>query len=177
MSVQKHLIWLVPLALAGCKKSTVEAENATVAQVAEQMNQSSVGKTELKPGLWEATMKIDNITIPGATPQAREQLRKNTGQPKTMTDCLTEEKAKRPFDAFTQMSKDCRYEHFKMGQGQIDSTLVCVTDGVTRKLTMQGVYKPTEYQLQMHTSGSGGRMNGMDITMTLNARRTGECPA
>ena len=75
------------------------------------------------------------------------------------------------------MSDDCRYDHFSMGNGKIDSKLVCSADGVTRTMTMQGQYDPTSYGLRMDTVATGGPVERVDMSMSLDAKRTGECPA
>ncbi|WP_415642493.1 DUF3617 domain-containing protein [Sphingomonas antarctica] len=175
--MNKHLIWLVPLALAGCKKNAVEAQNASIEEVAEKMKESGVAQTSLHPGQWQATVKLDNISAPGAPPELEKNMRSSIGQARTMLECLTEENAKKPFERFVEgMNKDCKYDHISMGNGKIDSKLVCTTDGLTRTMTMQGAYSPESYKLQMTTEATGGPVKRVNMTMTLDAKRVGECP-
>ena len=177
MDVNKHLIWLIPLALAGCKKTEVEAQNASIAEVAQKMKETGVAQTTLNPGQWQATIKLDNIAAPGAPPEMEKGMRQSIGQTRTMLDCLTAENAKKPFERFVEgMSNDCKYDHFQMGGGKIDSKLVCTTQGMTRTMAMQGEYKPDAYKLQMTTEASGGTVKRVNMTMTLDAKRIGDCP-
>ena len=97
--MSKHLIWLAPLALAGCQRNTVEAQNATVAEVAKKMKDSGVADVQLRPGLWQATVKLNSIAAPGA-PQIEQQMRSSVGQARTITECLTEENAKKTIRTF-----------------------------------------------------------------------------
>lgn len=174
----KHLVWLVPLALAGCgKKAEVEVKNASVAEVAAQMKESGVDKTTLRPGLWSATVKVDNVSAPGVPPQVEQQMRQGIGQAKTMTECLTEENAKKPFERFVEGLDDCRYDHFSMGEGKIASKLICTKNGLSRSMVLQGTYDKEKYNLQMQSEAMGqGPIKRINMTMTLDAKRVGDCP-
>ncbi len=175
----KHCIWLAPLALAACgKQAQVSADNASIAEVANQMQESGASKTTLRPGLWSIAIKVDNISAPGVPPQVEQEMRKGIGQSKTMTDCLTEETARKPFDRFVHGIKDdCRYDHFEMGGGKIDSKLVCTKDGLQRATTLQGTYAPEQYKMQMMTEALGqGQVKRINMTMTMDAKRVGDCP-
>jgi hypothetical protein len=170
-------MWLVPLALAGCKKNEVEMKNASIEEVAKKMQDSGVAKTTLKPGMWQATVKLNNISAPGAPPEVEKGMRGSIGQARTMSECLSEADAKKPFERFVEgLNGDCKYDHFTMGDGKIDTKLVCTTQGQTREMTMQGSYGPENYNLQMMTEASGGLVKRINMTMTLEAHRTGECP-
>jgi hypothetical protein len=175
----KRLIWLVPLALAGCgKKAEVEVKNASVAEVAAKMKEAGVDKTTLHPGLWAVTVKVDNISAPGVPPEMEQQMRKGIGQTRTMTECMTQEQAKKPFENFAKGQDDCRYDHFTMGDGKVDSKLICTKDGLSRSMLLQGTYSPEQYNMQMQSEALGqGRIKRINMSMTLNAKRAGECPA
>ena len=178
MRVNKKLLWLVPLALAGCKKNTVEVENATVEEVAAKVKEAGVlNNTALRPGQWQATIKLQNISAPGVPPEMEQQMRKGIGRAKTMTECLTEEMAKKPFERFVQgYDKSCRYNRFAMGAGKIDTKITCANNGLQREMTMQGSYTPETYDLLMDSNAlGGGKVKRVNMTMSLQARRTGDC--
>jgi len=176
--VKGHLIWLVPLALAGCKKNDVEVKNASVTEVIEKVKQSGAAQTSLKPGLWEATLKLENVAAPGAPPEVAKAMQGGIGRARTMTECLTEEDAKKPFERFVEgLNKDCRYEHFTMGGGKIDTRLVCAGNGMNREMAMQGTYGAENYRMRMVTQVSGPEHGHMSMAMSLDAHRTGDCPA
>lgn len=178
MCVNNKLLWLVPLALAGCKKNVVEAENASVAEVAAKIKESGALKdTALRPGQWEAKIELRNISAPGIPPEMEQEMRKGIGRSKTMTECLTEELAKKPFDRFIEgYDKSCRYNHFTMGSGKIDTKITCSNQGMQREMSMQGTYTPETYDLLMDSNAlGGGKVRRVNMTMSLQARRVGEC--
>ena len=173
----KHLIWLIPLALSACGRGNeVDLKEASVSEVAEKMRSSGVVATSLKPGLWEATVKLDSIAAPG-NPEVQQQLQANAGQERTITECLTAENAKKPFDRFVVgIGDDCRYEHFMMGGGRIDNKLVCGTTQNQRTIATQGTYDPDRYALKINSETIGGPISKTVMAMSLDARRTGDCP-
>ena len=65
----KVIALIVPLAavLAGChSQSTVEAKNATVAEVANQVAQTASNDPKaIRAGLWSSTVTIEQIDAPG----------------------------------------------------------------------------------------------------------------
>jgi predicted small lipoprotein YifL len=174
----KQLIWLAPLALAACgQKGEVDLKKASVTEVADKMRESGVAATSLKPGMWEATVKLDSIAAPGM-PEVQQQMQANAGQARTITECLTAETAKKPFDRFiVGVADDCSYEHFTMGGGRIDNKLVCSNAQSQRTIATQGTYDKERYSLKINSETTGGPIPKTVMAMSLDARRTGACPA
>jgi hypothetical protein len=174
--MMKQLIWLVPLALAGCgQKPKVDLKDVSVADVAAKMQETGVVANTLKPGLWQATVKLDSIAAPGM-PQVEKQMQQSAGQARTITECLTEETVKKPFDRFTEgLSGDCRYEHFTMGGGRIDNRLQCTTGQLKRTIATQGTYDAQNYSLKINSDATGGPIPRTLMAMSLDAKRTGDC--
>lgn len=175
----KHAIALLPLALAACgSKPTVSAENASVAEVAEKVKAS--GPTmQLNPGRWEAKVAIDRIDIPNLPPEVAANMR-NAAANQVAASCLTPEEAKKPAAEFFggKDRKDCRYDHFTMGGGNLDAQLTCGDTGGKAQVTMKGTYSPDNFRIAMTTrmvSTPGAPAKAMSIAATIDSRRVSEC--
>ena len=173
----KRFIVLVPVALAACNSSpTVTAKNASMAEVSNKVAEAAASGQFVSPGRWEATMKISDITMPGAPAGMAEKMKERMPT-KAMVSCLTPEEAKAPKGNFFGGQRDCTYDHFTMANGQLDAKMVCKAGGQDRTMVMKGSYSPDTYQMTVESTGSGqkGPMAGMSIKMTMDAKRTGEC--
>lgn len=175
----KYAMTLLPLALAACgSKPTVSAENASVAEVAEKVQAAGAGGMQLSPGRWESTVTIDGIDIPDIPPEMVANMKKVAAD-RTVTSCLTPEQAKKPAAEFFggKDRKDCRYDRFTMGGGQLDAKLTCEGGDGKATVTMKGTYAPETYRVAMTTdAGSAQSPHGpMSIAATVNAKRAGAC--
>ena len=91
--------------------------------------------------------------------------------------CLTAEQARRPReDFFTGAGKNCRYDHFKWGDGKIDLKLNCTGEQGVQTMELAGTYKPDSYQMAM-TANTKGAGQTMTMKMQVDAERIGECTA
>jgi hypothetical protein len=165
--------WLVlPLALTGCHKRSVEAQNATPEAVA-----SKIAASGIKPraGRWEATTQLDKIEVPGMTPQMRAAMEKGMAQKNSFASCLTQAQADKPEAGFFQ-SKDnrCKFDNFSMSGGKIDAKMRCNEADGQHTMTMAGTYTPESYNIHMDMNGKEG---GQAVSMSLStkANRVGEC--
>ena len=168
------------LALSACGRSEpeVEARNASVEEVAEQVREASGADSFIRPGRWVSTVQFDELVAPGMPPGAAEQMKQMMGEGRSYESCLTEAEASRPKeDFFTGRSEQCRYDHFTMGGGKIDARMRCAQGGATQVMAMQGTYSPETYQMVMRTSleGAPEPAGGMTMRMRVEARRVGEC--
>ena len=176
MRLRPHHIVLTGLAvlsLAGCKKSSVEADHASMQQVA-----SAVGASDnaFHPGRWESTMKMEKMDIPGMPPEARAMMAKSPAMARIVTTCLTPEMAAKPDGKFfNQANADCVYDHFSMSGGKMEATMSC--NGRTGKLTMtmNGTFTPDQYEV--HTTSQQQMPGGqpMSVAMTVTSHRVGDC--
>ena len=92
--------------------------------------------------------------------------------------CLTAEQAKRPSeDFFSGKSDNCRYDHFKMGDGKINAKMRCQAGGATQVMEMAGNYSRDNYSMTMSMDQQGGPQAaaGLRMRMRVDARRVGEC--
>lgn len=173
-----RLLLAMPLAaLAACgSESEVKMENASVAEVAQEMREEGAASF-VNPGKWEQKATLLEIDAPGMPPEARQMMQKAMDQVQVHEVCLTPEQARSPKeDFFTGADKNCRYEHFNWGDGKIDLKLNCKHPNATQTMAMVGSYSPDNYTMTMTATNVGGGPQGqMTMKMKVDARRIGAC--
>lgn len=166
-------------AVAGCSNEPeVDARNASVAEVAEEVREAGGADSFVRPGKWQSEVQFLEFSMPGAPPEAQAMMRRMNERNRTFDSCLTPEQAKRPKeDFFAGAGKNCRYERFTMGDGKIDAVMRCSEQGATQTMAMQGTYGPDDYAMQMTMQAAGlpGAGEGMTMKMRIDAKRVGEC--
>lgn len=135
------------------------------------------GNMQLKPGQWEMSFEMTNVSAPGMPAGAADMMR----TPKTtVKSCLSEAEASKPDADLFQGKKDdsCKAEGFAMKGGRVTGTMICKgTEGAGEtKLTMEGQYGSTSFDVTSRTEVKG---EGMAMTMESRStgRRIGDCPA
>jgi len=160
-------------ALGGCHKSPqIDAKNATPAQVQKQLAQTDIRP---RPGRWQQSVKIEAIEMPNMPPEAKAAMARATDMTHTGYTCLTPEQAAKP-DAsfFQQAAKNCTYDHFTMGGGQLDAKMTCTTGGQQQVSTMKGSYGRDTYDMLVEMQS---QMMGQPIhtRLSLKMNRVGDC--
>ena len=169
------------LCLSSCNSSPqVNLKNATGKQVAQAVSRSGVisGDTMVEPGLWQSKATVNEMNIPGMPPAYADRMKQMMAehQQDVSKHCLTKEDVKKPKeDFFAGGNKSCRYGHFTMGGGRLDIEMVCREADSTQTTTMSGSYTPTSYSMDVSSTASGGREQGMVMKMHVDANRVGEC--
>jgi uncharacterized protein DUF3617 len=165
--------------LAACDSGPeVSATNATGQEVAEKVAKAGGTGEFVRPGKWASKVTIEDMSMPGMPPEAKAHMQGVIGRADTHESCLTPEEAKRPKeDFFAGTNKNCRYEHFNMGNGKIDAVMKCTEEGMGQTMTMAGTYSPDTYQMTMAMKSEGGAAaaSGMTMKMRVDAKRVGEC--
>ncbi len=168
-------------ALAGCNRSpSIEAHNASAADVAKKVAAAGGVESFIRAGKWQTSVTIDSIDAPGMPPAAKSQIRANA---QTVGSCVTPEQAKKPTpEMFSGDRGNCRYDRFAMGGGKLDMVMRCSGGhamGVGSTMTMTGTYDPDNYHMSMTSKTETGApdMGPMTMKMHLDARRIGECDA
>ena len=84
-------------------------------------------------------------------------------------------KAKSPReDFFTGADKNCRYEHFKWGDGKIDLKMLCTHENATQTMELAGTYQPNAYKMAMSVASKGSNpAEVMNMKMNVDAQRVG----
>jgi hypothetical protein len=178
--MNRFLILASCAVLAACGKGeTVDMTNASVGDVANEMAKKNTDVAFVNPGKWQQTATLVSMEAPGIPPQYAEGMKKAIGTNQVHESCLTKEQAKHPKeDFFSGADKSCRYEHFKWGDGKIDMKLHCDHPNATQEMTLAGTYEPNSYKLTMSVASKGSApMETMDMKMTVDAKRIGECDA
>jgi hypothetical protein len=167
--------------LAGCGPGPdVDARNASVAEVAEQVRDATDDAQFIRPGKWRSQVTMEDVSAPGVPPQVREHMQGMLKGAQSYESCLSPEQAGRPNENFfAPGDNQCRYEHFRMGDGKIDAKMQCSEGGGSQVMDMAGTYSPDSYQLRMSTKTEfpGGAAEGMTMRMRVDAKRVGECEA
>ena len=182
----KRLMIVLPAIaiLSACNsKPTVQAENASVAEVAEATKDA----VKLEPGKWETTVAILSIEGPGLPPGMADAM-KQQGQAQKVETCLTPEQAEKPPQDMLGAAKNCTYEKFEMGGGKMSGTLVCKgAPGMPAgdmRASMSGNFASTSYDItsestmSMPTAPGGAAKGGKVTTKTqITGKRVGACDA
>ena len=164
----------------GLGEPSVDLSNATMAEVAAE----AVKAQQQRPGQWEMTSQLVSLNVEGvpADSPMNEMLKQQIGQPKTDSQCLSAEDAKKamvPQDV--DPNNSCRFAHFRMKDGQIDADMTCkAPEGAgTLSMTQKGSYSPDSYDVTSTLTRAGSTAPGENSTMTMrvSAKRTGECKA
>jgi hypothetical protein len=174
------------LALGGCGGETtteqaartceVSLRNASIAEVAEQT--AATGEAmRFQPGEWETKVEVVNAEIPGVPPAMAEQMRKAMTINTSVTDCMTPEQAERPSEGlFARDQGECRFDRYDMRGGRIDGAMTCTSAGEgTARITMQGSYTPTSFEMRNTVDASRGGGQAMKMESRVTGRRLGEC--
>ncbi|MGK6319340.1 DUF3617 domain-containing protein [Sphingomonas sp. DT-204] len=179
----KRAIILAVLPLAACNQGpSVSATNASSEEVAAKVEAAGGGQALMSPGQWQSTVAISDVKVPGMPAAAAEQVKASMAKTQNFTTCLTAEDAKQPKGNFFggDQGGQCKYDHFTMSGGKIDAVQTCTVAGTQRKMTMTGNYSPDSYKIAVTSAGQGGGgnpMGNMEMTMTMEGKRTGECAA
>lgn len=169
---------LVGATACGRGEPEVDARNASVEEVAEQVREAGDGAELIRAGKWVSTVAFEEMTAPGMPPEATEQLRRMVGEGRRYESCLTAEQTQRPReDFFAGRNNQCRYEHFTMKDGEIDARMRCSQGDIAQVMEMAGTYSPDSYTMRMTTrfEGAPEPASGMRMRMRVDAQRVGQC--
>ncbi|WP_343344041.1 DUF3617 domain-containing protein [Sphingomicrobium sp. XHP0239] len=168
------------LALGACGQNADEAEaqpetneGLSAEDIENEMGSAMSRGDFLSPGLWESSIRLDSIDMPGLTDAQRDDMRTAMGG-QTFRTCLTRAEVERP-DArfFTGNDTDCTYDSFTLEDGRIESDLVCTIAGTPQRMSLAGEYGPERYDLTMQADSLA--QDGITMAMRVEARRVGAC--
>lgn len=167
--------------LAACDSGPeIEAENASIGDVAEQVREVGDDELRVRPGRWVSEVALESIDIPGMPPAAAEQIKATMAKAASGHEtCLTADQVKRPSeDFFAGKDGNCRYDRFTMDGGKIDGVMRCSAQGSTQLIRFDGDYSPESYTMRMSSTlenAGGPGTNPMTMAMRIKSRRVGEC--
>jgi hypothetical protein len=168
------------VALTACnQRPEVDLHDASANQVIQAVQQSGMMKDHamIEPGLWKAKVTVHEMNIPGMPAQYAAQMKQEMVEKDSdiNSGCLTAEDIRRR--NMFGVGKSCRFEHFTMGGGKMDSQMACGAEGTTQTTTMSGTYTPTSYSIDVSSTDDGGDQNSMSMKLHIDANRVGECTA
>ena len=180
--MNKHLPIVPLLFLAACDNSPkVEAENASIEEVAGKVREANAGSAMVvNPGQWLSSVELESVEVPGMPPEFAAQMKKTMAKVATgHKTCLTKEQAMKPKeDFFAGASSNCRYDKFSMDGGKMTGTMRCTSPqgGGTQLIEFDGTYSPDSYEMRMASAVEGASPSGpMKMVMRVTSKRTGEC--
>lgn len=180
------LIATLAVLLAGCDSSPeVDVRDANMSEIGEAVAKSGIAGDDdfqVRPGKWESKVVIEEIDIPGMPASMQDEMKKAFAerQPAGHTSCLTPEEARKPkADFFAGKDNNCRYDHFRMGDGKIDAKLRCDSGETAQVMDMAGTYSPEAYSMTVSSTreGAAGAGGEARMKMRMEAKRVGDCDA
>jgi hypothetical protein len=166
--------------LASCDKGPqVDLKNATGNEVAKAVSQSGAVSSAsfIEPGEWQLTTKIEQMEMPGLSPEDEARMKQMTATDSadTANHCVTPAEAKKPMTNFSGTQKSCTYDHYTMGAGRIDIAMVCQQSGETQTSHIVGTFTPTTLSADIESRTTAGRHAGGIMKSHIDYQRIGEC--
>ena len=127
----------------------------------------------MEPGLWEMTVQVAGVEMPnmpaGVTPAMPAT---------TVRSCLTPQQVAQPNADFFSggNAQGCRSENFSVAGGRIQGTITCDAQGTSTRITMDGRFAATSYEMTQRSEVAAGGTNVTTETR-VTGRRVGDCPA
>jgi hypothetical protein len=165
--------------LAGCGSQSANQQPGNQQGAAEPGPAAApaggAGGLNIQPGEWEITMEM-RAAQPSGMPAGMTMPRI---PPTTTRSCVTAEQVSRANANFLSGSGHagmaCDYSGVTVAGGRIQGTSSCRREGMEARVTMDGSFTPTSYDInQEMQSIAHGRT--MSSTNHLVGRRIGECP-
>jgi hypothetical protein len=137
----------------------------------------SANATLPEPGLYKATVEIEEMSVPGMPAGMADQMKKTVAAQMSVENCLTEADRANMVKQMAPQSDGCTYDKYDMSGGKIDAQMTCKTpDGGTAVTTMKGTVTSTGVDMVMENTQTGGNQeNGSHMKMRMKNTRVGEC--
>jgi len=167
-------------ALAGCNSEpAVDVRDASPDEVAGKLADAGGSDSFVRPGKWQTSVRLEQISMPGMPPEFAEQMKARMSTTDTSDSCLTEADVKKPKeDFFAGGNRNCTYDHFTMAGGKIDAEMTCKDGAANMKMAIVGTYSGDSYSARSTmTTSAAGASGGMTMTASVDAKRVGECDA
>lgn len=132
---------------------------------------AAAAQAQVRPGLWEASVTVQSIDIPGAPPQVARMM---GGRTTRQSYCLTPEQAAKGPQEMLKQNPSCRFTKYSMSGGSISTEMSCTQDGGTMIARSTGSYTPTSFSVTSSAAMSG--KTSMRMTSSSTGRRLGDCP-
>jgi hypothetical protein len=145
----------------------------------------SPGPVSLQPGMWETSIQFTSLEAPGAPPAEIAAMRTMMTRPQTRSECMTPEEAANPAQRMMNPSSNgnaCQFGDSTFANGTIRVHGTCQAPGRgTSTTSMEGSYTATTIQAtissEIHPPAGTPGPQSVRMSGTINAHRTGDCPA
>jgi len=179
------LLAAAALGLAACDSGPeVDLTNATPAEVAKAMKDNDATRTMVRPGKWSSSVAVLEMNSPGMPPEMQQKMQQTLGQPRTVEACLTADQVDNPERMIGAVPASCRYQRYTMGNGKMNGTMRCETNGMVQEMSVAGTYSDDQYSLTIDNKTTvpanaiaGQPASNMSMKMKIDSRRLGECDA
>ena len=174
-----HAVALL-LVLAGCgEKAGSDADEGGVAVPQAQVSSRARDLLKPEPGLYRATVEIQEFAIPGAPPQVAAMMRESAMSAQNTEYCLTPEDVEKGYEESIRKSQqgECEYKRFDVDGGKIEAALTCTDQGRTVDMTLSGTGDRTSSGMAMTMKMDMGGMGEGTIRARSRSERIGDCPA
>ena len=132
--MKRHILVATLATLAACGSGdTVEMENASVGEVAQEMRKADVDQSFVNPGKWKQTATLVEIDAPGMPPRVAEAMKKSMGTSQVHETCLTPEKAKNPREDFFTGADEARIQEKLLEHVKVQRTRVAEEEKIKRE--------------------------------------------
>ncbi|MEL6486722.1 MAG: DUF3617 domain-containing protein [Pseudomonadota bacterium] len=168
-------------ALSACGGETsvdadADGDGAITASEARAAVEAAAADLKPEPGLYETTMTLTDVNIPGAPPEMAQMM----GQAMNRTGefCLTPEQAERGFEDTLKEGQNeaCTIETFTIEGNQVDMAMQCNQAGMgDMAVTMSGEVAPTQSDLTMKMNGTIPQLGAVEMALSFQQKRVGEC--
>ena len=170
------------IALTACGGGAVDADadgdgNVTAAEINEAVAASG-DKVRPEPGLYETTMEVVEVDMPGA-PQAMKDMM-SSAMGTTVELCVTPEMAERGFEDSLKdgQNGDCTVNSYTLDGGDLDMAMTCKTaeNGPGQMdMSLTGTVTPTTSDMTMSMNGSVPELGDLSIKAAYKQKRIGDC--
>ncbi len=168
------------LALSGCSGGQKADDGQASTPEGAAANMAAAG-IKLRPGEYESTMKVLELTMPGMPAGHAEAMKAAMGGQMEAPHryCFTaEQAAEGPRRLVSRMQQgDCRMADFKSAGNSVSGTMQCSFNGSTSTSKFEGTYAADGSTMTMESDqqmpGMAGK--GMHMKMQVSTRRVGEC--
>jgi hypothetical protein len=137
----------------------------------------AAGGVTMQPGRWEFTTVMTNIEMPGAPPQAQQQMQAQMGREQKQAQCLTQHDVTNIAQKMAQQGGQggqCDFERQTYGGGTIDIAGTCRSPQGNVQIAMTGNYTATTTNMTTNINLSGGQQQ-MRMSGRVSGRRLGDC--
>ena len=164
--------------LAACsdKPGDKAGEIAATDAMSKAEVKAQVAKVQLKPGQWEGRFTVQDIDMPQAPADVKDQMKRVMSQT-SLRYCVTPEQAANPSGEMfaAQENKNCAYRDFSAEGGKVTGQVSCKSEGGVMTAAMSGSYAPESYAMDLDMKMEGGP-NAMAMTARSEGKWIGpEC--